>query len=75
MTIRPRHDLTGQVFGKLTVTGPGVHSKGIGFKSPVLCECGSKDSVFNHVLTKGRKKVCRNCLTPKGLPARDGDFR
>lgn len=75
MPIRARHDLTGQVFGKLTVTGVSKASKGIGFLAPVTCTCGNRDTVFNHILLKGRKKACANCLTPKALPAAEGDFR
>ena len=63
--MRPKDDLTGQRFGKLTVTGPGVHTKGIGFKSPVICDCGNKDKVFNFVLVRGRKKSCGNCVQPR----------
>lgn len=62
--MRAGNDLSGRRFGKLVVTGPGVHTKGIGYKSPVLCDCGKKTSVFNYVLLRGRKKACGNCLTP-----------
>lgn len=70
-----KNDLTGRVFGKLTVAGPGKASKGIGALSPVVCTCGRKEQAWNHLLLKGRKQACANCLTPNALPAREADFR
>ncbi len=73
-------DLTGQKFGKLTVTGKSVRpargdGRGVGFKVPVLCACGRKELVWYHHITRGRAQGCGNCLTPNGLPASEGDFR
>jgi hypothetical protein len=70
-----KNNLTGRVFGKLTVIGPGTHAKGIGAKSPCRCSCGREETIWNHHLTKGRRLACGNCLTPSAAPAADGDFR
>lgn len=58
---RPRLDLAGKTFGKLTVIGiaglRGKHSL-----SECLCECGNRTIVLNSLLKRGATKSC-GCLT------------
>lgn len=63
-------DLTGKKFGKLTVTGPPVRpqnsdGRGVGWKCPVMCTCGSKEMAWHFHLTRGRHTSCQNCSQPK----------
>ena len=54
----PRKDLTGQVFGKLTVVSPNAVKK---YYWDCLCECGNETTVAGSSLISGGTKAC-GCL-------------
>jgi hypothetical protein len=55
----PRKDLTGQIFGRLTVTG--IHQWGDKSTWHCVCECGGKSIVRSANLLSGLTKSC-GCL-------------
>lgn len=55
-----RNDLTGKIFGKLTVIGLGSRDKN-GQKWLCKCECGQEIEVLSSNLTKGQTSSC-GCL-------------
>ncbi len=64
-----RNNLKGRRFGTLVVVSQGKSTGGIGAQSVCTCDCGRNEVVWNHLLLKGRKLRCDNCLTPKSRAA------
>lgn len=58
-------DLTGQVFGKLTVVARIENNRGKQARWECVCECGKTTSVLGQHLRKGATKSC-GCGHPKG---------
>ena len=56
-----RNDLTGQVFGRLTVLSFACKDKNKNSKWNCLCECGKSKIVWASALTRGLTKSC-GCL-------------
>lgn len=57
-----RTDLTGEVFGKLTVTGVDTHQKDTNYTTwKCKCECGGERTTTQQVLMKGNANSC-GCL-------------
>lgn len=57
----PREDLTGQVFGKLTVIKWENFSKRPTMRWLCRCECGNELFVATAMLKNGHTKTCRKC--------------
>lgn len=57
----PKRDLSGQVFGRLTVISPTEKRKHGGFVWECRCECGNTVFVSTYQLTSGVKRSCE-CL-------------
>ena len=55
------HDLTGQVFGRLTVIDLSTRKSGTTRMWNVVCECGNKRTIASDSLVKGNTKSC-GCL-------------
>ena len=60
----PRHDLTGTVFGRLTVCGYLGHGKW-----SCTCSCGNTCETKTNALTSGRKRSC-GCLAREAAKKR-----
>lgn len=72
---RKRKDLTGLVFGRLTVMQPIAN---IGTKWLCNCECGSKAIILSSALTRGDNRSCgclrREIARSKTIAMRKGRF-
>jgi hypothetical protein len=70
MTSRPSKDLTGQVFGRLTVDGFSHIKKYDSGRTQamwhVTCSCGTKKIVYGNNMLNGSVKGC-GCLRKEGL--------
>lgn len=67
-----RIDLTGQVFGRLTVIGDAGRSKYGAVMWECLCECGNKRRVLSSSLIRGKVKSC-GCLYCYTLAYKDSE--
>lgn len=66
--LKPRNDLTGRKFGRLTVTD--VHSKvGRKYRWSCLCDCGAEKVVYGYNLTNGHTQSC-GCLASESKSER-----
>ena len=59
---RPKKDLTGKIFGRLTVLSLSEISRNGHYRYSVRCECGTEKTVLGTHLISGKTKSC-GCLT------------
>ena len=70
MTSRPSKDLTGQIFGKLTVDGFSHIKQYANGRTQamwnVTCSCGTKKTVYGNNMLNGSVRAC-GCLRKEGF--------
>jgi hypothetical protein len=69
---RPKKDVTGKVFGRLTILQDGGHGKNP--KIFCQCSCGKKITLLKHNVIRGNTSSC-GCLRSESTRARRLAFR
>jgi hypothetical protein len=67
--MKPRHDLNGRTFGKLTVLGPHTELLHRYFAWRVRCECGIEKVMTGRTLVGGHSRSC-GCVRKSKMRAR-----